>query len=402
MNDKNLITSPEPLTREMAITQNKYFDANQNTSETDLLNFLQSHAPSDTVYVTTVNSKDLLLMPAIVSPDDYSSIQINSADTRDMIIETATWETLKNMVLVKSAPVQTISNGKVNVFLDAVNIRHYKDLATEYLKKPDELIGEDTKITGRKFAEKIDKCIDVANQIMSGSLLPDLFDRLPLKKNGTFPVNRTIPIYKTGITLDISSGFMYMTEVILCITTENTWDGKQTYDATHMTSPVSARMSIRTVSGAKKSKALIAANLSTNDQPVRVSYLDTVTPGCIYKEKSGSEYLYLGYNVLFASGESDYGLKYELSRQRKYLCYKYIRMSKKLSDLYEKSPDMITFLKAYVASVKSDSDINISERQTQRKFTELVNDKFAGYLDSLKGTPKISLSDTRLCCIQHT
>lgn len=89
MNDKNLITSPEPLTRETAITQNKYFDANQNTSETDLLNFLQSHAPSDTVYVTTVNSKDLLLMPAIVSPDDYSSIQINSADTRDMIIETA-------------------------------------------------------------------------------------------------------------------------------------------------------------------------------------------------------------------------------------------------------------------------------------------------------------------------
>lgn len=293
------------------------------------------------------------------------------------------------MVLVKSAPVQTVSNGKVNVFLDAVNIRHYKDLATEYLKKPDELIGEDTKITGRKFAEKIDKCIDVANQIMSGSLLPDLFDRLPLKKNGTFPVNRTIPIYKTGITLDISSGFMYMTEVILCITTENTWDGKQTYDATHMTSPVSARMSIRTVSGAKKSKALLTAGLSTNDQPVRVSYLDKVIPGCIYKEKSGSEYLYLGYNVLFASAESNYGLKYELSRQRKYLCYKYIRMSKKLSDLYEKSPDMITFLKAYVASVKPDSDINISERQTQRKFTELVNDKFAGYLDSLKGTPKI-------------
>lgn len=185
---------------------------------------------------------------------------------------------------------------------------------------------------------------------------------------------------------------------MLCITTEETYYSVDT-DGLEDDSPNRARLCIYSVDGAKQIIPLLSNDFTINDIKTKTVYLDknTIKPGCIYKEKSGTEYLYLG-DVDFDSCDirvfkelaSERGEVYKYTRSNynvRYMCHSYIRMTKAIRKIHNESPNMIEFLKRYAEEEIYDRgkrDLSsMSARCTPRKFVSCVNDKFANYIDTL-------------------
>ena len=247
---------------------------------------------------------------------------------------------------------------------------------------PNDPIWEDSKVTGTQYYDKIKELITVANDLMDGEITSqNLLDLLPIKKDGTFIENRKIPIFKNGISYGANYyDYVAAGSLALCVITHNTWCYDKSYDLKQPVSKKRARLAITIIETGKKIVPLINKDRTLNDIKKKAVYLkqEDVHPGCIYKEKSGSEYLYLG-KVSFIHTKPEFGRYYKSANKS----HEYIRMTKKLREWYDSEDSILNFMVKYTQKYEPE-EMPMSRRENPRKFTELVDDRFNDYLNNLK------------------
>ena len=158
----------------------------------------------------------------------------------------------------------------INTLVEVNSVRYDESLSTE---------------------KKVEKMIDVAYSIMDGAVAPDIFNQIPLKKDGTFQADRTIPVFSNGIGyVDTyiganSNSYIDACGVQLCIFAEQSEFGHEPadYDQMEFCSKTRAKLVIRERNGLVK-KYLLNADMSVNDIVSRAKNLkDTdVKPGSVY------------------------------------------------------------------------------------------------------------------------
>lgn len=268
-----------------------------------------------------------------------------------------------------------ITNGKVSVYLDEFNIQCWKDTAEKVSEYYGNNIMPESKLTGVQYKQKVDQMIDVAYGIMNGTVASDIFNQIPLKKDGTFQADKTIPVFSNGIGyanvyIDAnSSSYIDACGIQLCIFAERSEFGHEPvdYDQMEFCSKTRAKLVIRERNGLVK-KYLLNADMSVNDVVSRAKNLKDadIKPGSVYAEKSGTEYLYLGW--------CDYNFKQDDKCQHVYLRY-----TKKIQALIDKAK------KSGIATVKDFNvkvllpdidDFTFSSRDNARKFVKEVKKIF--------------------------
>lgn len=278
-------------------------------------------------------------------------------------------------VFLRKNKYSEITNGKVSIYLDEFNIKCWKDAAEKVAEYYGNNIIPESNLTGVQYKQKVEKMIDVAYGIMDGSVAPDIFNQIPLKKDGTFQADRTIPVFFNGIGyVDTyigvnSNSYIDAGGVQLCIFAERSEFGHEPtdYDQTEFCSKTRAKLVIRKRNGIVK-KYLLNADMSVNDIISKAKNLkDTdVKPGSVYAEKSGTEYLYLG--------RVDYDFKHSKSGH-----YVYIRYTKKIQSLIDKAKDNgVSSLSDFNVNVLlPDADkFTFSRRDNARKFVKKVKKIF--------------------------
>lgn len=276
-----------------------------------------------------------------------------------------------------------------SIFLDELNIEYYLEEAKEIRKQHGQTKIEDMTCTGEEYFDKMEKIIQIAHDLMNGQLVPDLFQRIPLKKNGTFTANRRIPIFKNNLYEAAQyDTHVAKSELVLCVIPQETYEYGEKYDLSEPITEHRARLAITSIQGAKKIYPLIGKNMVINDITTKTTYLknDQIQPGGIYQEKSGTEYLYLG--CINIDDISEYARMYKIPTNKKIFdailpCHHYIRMTKKIQKMIDQSNSLEKFLKIYIQDkVKKQYDNpNFSERENPRKFvketaTTFVNKTF--------------------------
>lgn len=270
---------------------------------------------------------------------------------------------------------QEITNGKVSVYLDEFNIQCWKDAAEKVAEHYGNNIIPESNLTGVQYKQKVDQMINVAYGIMDGSVAPDIFNQIPLKKDGTFQADKTIPIFSNGIgyaNVDIdanSNSYIDACGVQLCIFAEQSEFGHEPadYDQMEFCSKTRAKLVIRERNGLVK-KYLLNADMSVNDVVSRAKNLKDadVKPGSVYAEKSGTEYLYLGHvDYDFNHSQSDH--------------YIYIRYTKKVQSLADeaKKSGIVTVNDFNMKVLLPDIDkFTFSRRDNARKFVKEVKKIF--------------------------
>lgn len=212
--DTKLITQMEYLTKEEAIKRNLYFVLHyEDTHLGDILHLFAKHV-GKTIYVTAADGRDYLVYPARFTPyllsDDaknnlfaYHCIgeKKNSKEIIHVCLDIGTLTAFTEQLADDGKKSKEIydSKNKISIFLDRKNMAYWskKALSTKVKYKGNKV--DELPFTGIEYSNRIEQMIKVANDIMDGKLLPDIFDRIPLKKNGTFAKNRRIPIFKSGI-----------------------------------------------------------------------------------------------------------------------------------------------------------------------------------------------------------
>lgn len=278
-------------------------------------------------------------------------------------------------VFLRKNKYSEITNGKVSIYLDEFNVKCWKDAAEKVAEYYGSNIIPESNLTGVQYKQKVEKMIDVAYGIMDGSVAPDIFNQIPLKKDGTFQADRTIPVFSNGIGYADtyiganSNSYIDACGVQLCIFAERSEFGHEPtdYDQTEFCSKTRAKLVIRKRNGIVK-KYLLNADISVNDIISKAKNLkDTdVKPGSVYAEKSGTEYLYLG--------RVDYDFKHSKSGH-----YVYIRYTKKIQALIDKAKDNeVSSLNDFNVNVLlPDADkFTFSRRDNARKFVKKVKKIF--------------------------
>lgn len=278
-------------------------------------------------------------------------------------------------VFLRKNKYSEITNGKVSIYLDEFNVKCWKDAAEKVAEYYGSNIIPESNLTGVQYKQKVEKMIDVAYGIMDGSVAPDIFNQIPLKKDGTFQADRTIPVFSNGIGYADtyiganSNSYIDACGVQLCIFAERSEFGHELtdYDQTEFCSRTRAKLVIRKRNGIVK-KYLLNADMSVNDIISKAKNLkDTdVKPGSVYAEKSGTEYLYLG--------RVDYDFKHSKSGH-----YVYIRYTKKIQSLIDKAKDNgVSSLNDFNVNVLlPDADkFTFSRRDNARKFVKEVKKIF--------------------------
>lgn len=79
---------PKKIDKQTAIKNNVYFDVNTNPTLNALIKFMAAHT-RDTVYITSVDNKDYLVLPTCL---DLNMITVYDAVTDEEIIEIGTLE----------------------------------------------------------------------------------------------------------------------------------------------------------------------------------------------------------------------------------------------------------------------------------------------------------------------
>lgn len=295
----------------------------------------------------------------------------------EQINEFTTFEDVINLFFKQKSEVREISNGVSSIFLDEDNMAYCLMMAEEVQKQYGSNKIPDMNITGDDYLLNVKEMIQVAEDIIDGKLLPDIFDLIPIKKDKTFTKNRTIPIFLNNI-IDAAAyeGYVEKNELMLSIVTHGTWTYDKHYDLSEETTKNRARLCITWKEGAKKIVPLLSKDLKVNDITTKATYLkdNDVKAGCIYKEKSGSEYLYLGKIVIIKGYDIKNTVLYHSIRP----CHTYIRVTKKIMDFIDKAKSFDDFLQMYVDSkIKSFYDeLPLSMRESPRKFVEKTNNKF--------------------------
>lgn len=196
--------------------------------------------------------------------------------------------------------MKDITNGKTTLELDVDSLD--KCLAEASKMKTEYGVNTipDMNCTGDAYYDKAIQLIDIANRIMDGTLVPDILDHIPLKKNGEFITNRLIPIFTNHLVYAVQyDTHLEKEELILAIRTYETLPSYlKNFGCiiSQKESPTLATLTITQKLGASKIYPLLDKDLNVLDIKTKTSYIpaEDVIPGCIYREKSGTEYLYLG------------------------------------------------------------------------------------------------------------
>lgn len=237
-----------------------------------------------------------------------------------------------------------ISNGTVTVFLDEHNIARMLDEADKIKEEYGGQKVEGARCTGDEYHDRIQKLAEIAHGIMDGTICPDLFEHLPLKKDGTFKMDQPIPIFDGKIDR-IYGEYGTGDKIMIAITAgEHVTTG---YSGWRDTTPTLARLSIATRQTSKKTVPLLDENLEIQDIKTKKTYLkdDAIAAGSTYIEKSGTVYLYLG---------------------KKGNEHIYTRWTKKMQKLAASADTLADLIAAMDAEKPS-----LSRREHPRKFTEL-------------------------------
>lgn len=79
-----------------------------------------------------------------------------------------------------------LTNEKLSIILDNDGINKYRKIAQQLQLKYGNQTMLSSNLTGNQYYNKIEEIINVATQIINKNLIPNIFDVIPLKKDGTF------------------------------------------------------------------------------------------------------------------------------------------------------------------------------------------------------------------------
>lgn len=269
-----------------------------------------------------------------------------------------------------------ITNGQVTLLYDEVVIDSYllEAFKMQAIQQGDLIPG--TSLTGNDYLQKVRRMADIAHDIMESVLLPDLFDRLPLKKNGEYPVNRTIPVFADQtIRATTRNGRLEKTELVLAICTHETIsqdliDLGCRIDDDGLDN-TTARLTIIEKEDTRKLVPLLDANLNARSAKPKNLPRNKVVPGGIYRDKHGTDYLYLG--TLRLMDRRDWA--------RAEPPYVYLKMTPAAYELFNNASSLNDFISQWLdANYKAslDTQNKLSWRQSPLSFVEAVNDAFVG------------------------
>lgn len=191
---KNNCVIPQNIIQQQATEQNCYFVADTETTEKELYTYMFSHLDK-TLYMTSVNHQDFLILP-IIMDDDVQMISVYLANPYTELAEIADFETVRHLLLDKKQTLPEIYGKQASIFLDKYNLEYYENIALQLLHthpdtRPLNYLSE---ITGKEYYEKIQELIQAAYRIMDGTLVPDIITKLPMEKDGTFSLYSKIPV----------------------------------------------------------------------------------------------------------------------------------------------------------------------------------------------------------------
>lgn len=267
----------------------------------------------------------------------------------------------------------------LSIFYDEENFNHY----LEHAKKIKDVCGKsklpDTNITGEDYYRKIYELVKIANMIMNQEKVPNLFDLIPLKKDSTFQKARRIYIYDNGISYcetDSSGEYITGRRIALAIVPYGINPWYEFMDMNEKVDEHRARLAITIVSGVRKLHPLLNKSLKIQDIKTRSTYIkqSDLKPGRIYKEKSGTEYLFLGGISIVLRDVP----RTILTTKCKHIdgC-DYLRVTKKVRDLLDGCDSLDEFLEKWAhVKLKTDNtdELGFSSRSrtSLRKFVDEV------------------------------
>lgn len=377
----NIPTMPEKITPidEIQARQSGQFLEVKNTDNINsLYTFFQNYTHTK-LFVITKNQRKLIIETGMKHIDMFT---VWDATTGQRLHELISFADIICILLNKNQDrCKEIQHKNTSIFLDEFNLKHYLQKAKDIQKQYGQHKIEDMVCTGDEYLTRMQTIIQVAHDIVEKQMIPDLFQRIPLKKNGTFQDNRKIPVFKNNIYEAIQHDtHLHKNELVLCIIPQGTFDYDEHYDLSEPVDKHRARLAITHIEGAKKIYPLIEKDMTVNNLAVQTVYLkdDQIKPGCIYQEKSGTEYLYLGYMCIFLKNyHMDPVIKNaymnkpfsEYTRQTHY----YIRMTKAVQKMINDNPTLDGFLKEYLKKpLSKDENPNFSQRINPRKFVNQV------------------------------
>ena len=365
----------QTLTKDEAKQQNAFLKITSNDTPKSIFNFIQNYN-QETLFIETISGKQFLIDMRAKELNMLTLYKYQSNTEPEQLKEFTTITDTINICLNPVAQVKEISNSTSSIFLDEYNLAYHLLNAQNLQKQYGPNKINDMNITGDEYLKRIQTIIQVAHDIMDGKLMSTdtFFDSIPVKKDKTFQANKTIPIFTNGL-IDAAAydGYVEKNELMLCLVPHGTWTYAAHYDLSQETTKNRARLCIKYKQGAKKIVPLINKDLSINDILTKTKYLsnDMIKAGGIYKEKSGTEYLYLGKIII--------GTHYDIIwRPQSSLYHTYIRITKKIQTLIDNSNSLDEFFKQYVdlKIKRTDDDLNLSQRFNPRKFTEETSAPF--------------------------
>lgn len=332
-------TKIKPVSKDFAIKNNKYYKIQPNDTATSIGKALHQQK----LKYTQAKEKDAWLF--IQKPNGCQIILDMRTVSSSYIYDAATGEKLQKFLnskecikylLQNQTQYPEISDGTNSIYLDEYNIQKALCAAQKIQQTYGDSKISDSNITGDDYLLRIKQLIGIAYGIIHNNLVSNIFDLLPLKKNGTFPIKRKIVIYKNNITRASSEdGYVSSTQIALCIQTHGSESWFDHHDPKEEVNPHRARLIITSIDSAKKIYPLLDENLHVQDIKSKTSYLpnDQIQAGHIYQEKSGTEYLYLGNISIQSTKTATFQTTCKCGI---YTAHHYIRATKKIKDLLSK------------------------------------------------------------------
>lgn len=272
-----------------------------------------------------------------------------------------------------------ICSGDLSIFYDEENFNHY----LEHAKKIKDVCGKsklaNTNITGEDYYRKIYELVQVANMIMNKEKAPNLFDLIPLKKDGTFQKARRISIYDNGISYcesDSAGEYISGERITLAIVPYGINPWYEFMDTNEKVDEHRARLAITIVSGVRKLYPLLDRGLKIQNIKTKSTYIkqEDLKPGAIYKEKSGTEYLFLG-GISIVSYPSTFPNLILTSKHKHIYGCEYLRVTKKVKDVLDGCNSLDEFLEKWAhvklkTGVTEELGFSSRGRTSLRKFIE--------------------------------
>lgn len=131
-----------------------------------------------------------------------------------------TARTYNYLIRYAKSLTQEISGQKALIYLDEYNIEKYLQAANQMQKRYGSNKIDNLAVTGDEYKQIIQRLADTAYDIIEGKLIPDIFDRLPMKKDRTFKSGQSTPILDGKLfTAYAQESYITGTRIMLTVTT---------------------------------------------------------------------------------------------------------------------------------------------------------------------------------------